>query len=100
MLNPKPGNLFSEFLSYWVIVLDVQGQNVFYATKSPGAEWEYFRTNQAGFRSRYSYGNIKGYWVSYHSTKIDLADKVRENQTAPFVENPIIRRNKISQVVV
>lgn len=101
MLNPKQGDLYSEFLSYWVLVLDVQENLVYYATRASESDWEYFKTNKLGFQKRFGYGGlVKGYWITYHSNKQDLAHKLLESCRVPYVEEPVIRPNKVSQVVI
>jgi hypothetical protein len=66
--NPQTGDRFQEMYSFWVYVVDRKGNYVTTMEASPPCSFpddgKVNHYSLAGFRERFSYGSIPGYWVA------------------------------------
>ena len=67
--QPRPGDMFHEFFTHWVIVIDVTETRVLWVTASGGsvrgsvAEWEPHTASRDAFFARYMYESRASSWV-------------------------------------
>lgn len=69
MQSPRPGDRFTEMYSFWLYILEVNGDEITYMEASAPCTLPKDGTVRTSsldeFRERFSYQGIDGYWITF-----------------------------------